>query len=93
MDPRDGPRHSIGFARSLPTIPASTLRPGVSPIIASDAEIFVNELIRSQSLLDYLRAKREACDWFILLPYLYGPVLHAVSTLKELCCSTALPPR
>jgi glycosyltransferase involved in cell wall biosynthesis len=80
------PRDRTAFDRvcaNLLTIPASTLRPGVSPIIPSDAEIFVNELIRSQSLLDYLRAKREAYDWFILLPYLYGPVLHAVSILKE----------
>jgi glycosyltransferase involved in cell wall biosynthesis len=80
------PRDRTAFDRvcaNLLTIPASTLRPGVSPIIPSDAEIFVNELIRSQSLLDYLRATREAYDWFILLPYLYGPVLHAVSILKE----------
>jgi glycosyltransferase involved in cell wall biosynthesis len=86
------PRNRTAFDRvcaKLLTIPAITLRPGVSPIIPSDAEIFVNELIRSQSLLDYLRAKREAYDWFILLPYLYGPVLHAVSTLKE---HTALQP-
>ena len=88
VDPRDRTAFDRVCAKLL-AIPASTLRPGVSPIIPSDAEIFVNELIRSQSLLDYLRAKREVYDWFILLPYLYGPVLHAVSTLKE---RTALQP-
>ena len=82
VDPRDRTAFDRVCANLL-TIPAITLRPGVSPIIPSDAEIFVNQLIRSQSLLDYLRAKREAYDWFILLPYLYGPVLHAVSILKE----------
>jgi glycosyltransferase involved in cell wall biosynthesis len=82
VDPRD--RTAFGrVCAKLLTIPASTLKPGVSPINPSDAEIFVNELIRSQSLLDYLRAKREAYDWFILLPYLYGPILRAVSILKE----------
>ena len=82
VDPRDRTAFDRVCANLL-TIPAITWRPGVSPIIPSDAEIFVNELIRSQSLLDYLHAKREAYDWFILLPYLYGPVLHAVSILKE----------
>jgi glycosyltransferase involved in cell wall biosynthesis len=67
---------------NLLNIPAKNLKPGVSPISPSDAEIFVNELIRSKSLLDYLSAKREEYDWFILLPYLYGPILHAVSILK-----------
>jgi glycosyltransferase involved in cell wall biosynthesis len=88
VDPRDRKAFDRVCANLL-TIPAITLRPGVSPIFPSDAEIFVNQLIRSQSLLDYLRAKREAYDWFILLPYLYGPVLHAVSILKE---RTALQP-
>jgi glycosyltransferase involved in cell wall biosynthesis len=81
VDPRD----RMAFDRvcaNLLAIPLATLKPGISPIKAFDAEIFVNELIRSQSLLDYLNAKREAYDWFILLPYLYGPILHAVSILK-----------
>ena len=81
VDPRDRTAFDRVCANLL-TISAGTLRPGVSPINPSDAEIFANELIRSQSLLDYLNAKREAYDWFILLPYLYGPILHAVSILK-----------
>ncbi len=81
VDPRDRTAFDRVCANLL-TISVTALKPGVSPINPSDAEIFVNELIRSQSLLDYLNAKREAYDWFILLPYLYGPILHAVSILK-----------
>jgi glycosyltransferase involved in cell wall biosynthesis len=81
VDPRDRTAFDRVCANLL-TISVKTLKPGVSPINPSDAEIFVNELIRSQSLLDYLVAKGEAYDSFILLPYLYGPVLHAVSILK-----------
>ena len=82
VDPRDRTAFDRVCANLL-AIPSNALRPEVSPISPSDAEIFVNELIRSHSLLDYLEAKRKAYDWFILLPYLYGPVLHAASILKE----------
>ena len=92
VDPRDRPAFDRVCANLL-AIPAITLRPGVSPIIPSDAEIFVNELIRSQSLLDYLCAKREAYDWLIILPYLYGPVLSCSFDFKGACCFTALPPQ
>jgi glycosyltransferase involved in cell wall biosynthesis len=82
VDPRDRAAFDRVCANLL-TIPVDTLRPGVSPINPLDAEVFVNELIRSHSLLDYLEAKRDTYDRFILSPYLYGPVLHAVSILKE----------
>ena len=70
-------------AAYLLSLPAEALTPGVSPINEQDAEVFANELIRSQLLIDYIDAHSATYDWVILLPYLYGPVLHGVSRLRQ----------
>lgn len=59
------------------------LKPGVSPVSAEDSRIFARELIKSQQLLNFLSAQQHTFDAFILLPYLYGPVLDAVQILGD----------
>ena len=55
------------------------LKPGVSPVSASDSKIFAQELIKSPELLDFLSEQREHFSRFIFLPYLYGPILDGVA--------------
>ncbi|HEY4283252.1 MAG TPA: hypothetical protein VGM62_09315, partial [Chthoniobacterales bacterium] len=82
VDPRNQPAFNL-VAAKLQSIPVENLCPGVSPVDPSEGDIFVNELIRSQSLIEYVTTQREAYDSFVLLPYLYGPVIHAAMILKE----------
>jgi glycosyltransferase involved in cell wall biosynthesis len=82
VDPRD----ETAFNRvcsKLQSIPLEALRPGVSPVDSSEADVFVNELIRSRSLIEYVTAEREAYQSFVLLPYLYGPVIHGALILQD----------
>ena len=59
------------------------LKPGVSPVSDEDAAIFVNELIKSPDLLAFLERSATSFDWFLFLPYLYGPVLHGISLVEK----------
>jgi glycosyltransferase involved in cell wall biosynthesis len=80
------PRNSAVFDRvaaKLQSIPLESLRPGVSPVDWSEADVFVNELICSRALIDHVTAQREAYESFVLLPYLYGPVIHAAMILQD----------
>jgi len=75
------PRDRAAFDRvcgSLLSLDPATLKPGVPPVSAEDSTLFVNELIKSPALLDYLKAHGGDFTSFILLPYLYGPVLKAI---------------
>lgn len=67
----------------LQSLPPSGLKRGVSPIAHGDSSVFVHGLIKSPALLSYLEARRHTYDWFILLPYLYGPVLEGIEILQE----------
>ncbi|MGI9089285.1 MAG: glycosyltransferase [Chthoniobacterales bacterium] len=70
-------------AHYLVSLSPSTLQRGVSPISAEDSEVFTHELIKSTGLTSYVRAHQGDYDWFILLPYLYGPVLEAARIVGE----------
>jgi glycosyltransferase involved in cell wall biosynthesis len=85
VDPRDRERFHQVCDRLLELPPAS-LQPGVSPATHEEADIFVNELIRSTDLKDFLIAQKTAFDAFILLPYLYGPVIHGVAAVADRAC-------
>lgn len=78
-----------GVCGHLLSLDPSTLKPGVPPIRAQDSSVFVNELIKAPALLDYLQENKQEYRAFVLLPYLYGPILHAVDILG---CQAYLQP-
>jgi glycosyltransferase involved in cell wall biosynthesis len=82
VDKRDRPAFDRVCAQLL-AIPGSALKPGVSPLGLDDAIIFRDELIKSQALLEYLRANREKYEWFLFLPYLYSPILQGIPIVAE----------
>jgi glycosyltransferase involved in cell wall biosynthesis len=67
----------------LMNLSPAELRRGVSPVSAAESQTFVHELIRSEALLQCLRNEKESYDWFVLLPYLYGPVIEGVRIVAE----------
>jgi glycosyltransferase involved in cell wall biosynthesis len=69
--------------RLLQDYDVANLVPGVSPVGNDDAAIFVNQLIRSDQLLSFLRTNKKAYDWFVFLPYLYGPIIHGIGLVGE----------
>ena len=77
VEPRDRVAFDLACARLL-AIPPLSLRPGVSPVSDHDANIFVDELIKSNELLDFLKTEKESYDHVIFLPYLYGPILRGL---------------
>lgn len=80
------PRDRASFDRvcgPLMNLETHKLKRGVSPISPEEASIFVNELIKSPELLECLAAQRTQFDWFLFLPYLYGPVLHGISLVGD----------
>ncbi|MBA2432385.1 MAG: glycosyltransferase, partial [Chthoniobacterales bacterium] len=68
---------------ALLQLPAEELKAGVPPVPAEDSRIFANELIKSPELLRFLEREKENYDWFLFLPYLYGPVLNGVAIVRE----------
>jgi glycosyltransferase involved in cell wall biosynthesis len=77
VDPRD--RASFDrVCAGLLAMDAARLKQGVSPISEEDSKIFVHELIKSKGLIAYLSAHKTAYDWFLFLPYLYGPILEGI---------------
>ena len=82
VDPRDRPSFDRVCGALLQGEPA-LLKPGVSPAPVEDSRIFVDELIRSEALLDYLEEQRDNYDWFIFLPYLYGLVIRGIEIVGE----------
>jgi glycosyltransferase involved in cell wall biosynthesis len=83
---RVNPRDRTSFDRvcgMLLNYDLAKLRPGVSPIETNDANIFVDELIRSDELLNFLGKNKETYDWIIFLPYLYGPIIHGISIVGD----------
>lgn len=78
------PRDRAAFDRvcgNLLNLDPETLKPGVPPVSAEDSNIFVCELIKTPALLEYLKEHKQDYGSFILLPYLYGPILKAVQIL------------
>jgi glycosyltransferase involved in cell wall biosynthesis len=67
-------------------LPRATLKPGVSPVSHDDAQKFVDELIKSSALHQFLVDHVEQFDRFLFLPYLYGPVIHGVMAVGQRAC-------
>jgi glycosyltransferase involved in cell wall biosynthesis len=66
---------------NLLQLDAATLTSGVAPVSAEASHTFVSELIKTPALLEYLKEHKQEYGSFILLPYLYGPILEAVLIL------------
>jgi glycosyltransferase involved in cell wall biosynthesis len=79
---RDRARFDTVCARLLQMDPAS-LKPGVPPVSHEESRIFTSELIKSPRLLEFITAQGDEYDRFILLPYLYGPVLDAIKIVGK----------
>lgn len=82
VDPRDRVSFDRVCARLL-QFDAAQLKPGVSPASDEDSEIFANELIKSQQLLSFLAEQKTGYDWFLFLPYLYGPILQGLQMVGD----------
>ena len=82
VDPRDRAAFD-SVSHELQHIPAQSLQPGVAPVSAERSRIFVDELIRSASLLEFLEREKTSFDRFIFMPYLYGPVLKGIAIVGE----------
>jgi glycosyltransferase involved in cell wall biosynthesis len=85
VDERD--RASFDAACSnLLNLPREILKPGVSPVSPDDAQKFVDELVKSSALQQFLVSQREHFDAFIFLPYLYGPIIHGIMAVGDRAC-------
>lgn len=82
VEPRDRASFDSVCAK-LSKIPRETLKPGVFPVPLEHARIFVDELIRSSALQQFLVSQREQFDSFIFLPYLYGPIIHGLMAVGD----------
>lgn len=60
------------------SLSSSELKQGVNPVTSEDAAIFSSENINSTDLLRYLKNQQDKYHAFILLPYLYGPILNGL---------------
>jgi glycosyltransferase involved in cell wall biosynthesis len=88
VEPRDRQRFQQVCNRLL-SLPLDALQPGVSPVTNEEADVFVDELIRSPALNDFVVRHKESFAAFIALPYLYGPVIHAIAAAPERICLQA----
>ena len=80
------PRDRAAFdavCSGLMNIDRAQLKRGVSPVSTEASAVFVNELIKSPELLEFLGANSTKFDWFLFLPYLYGPILHGISLVAD----------
>lgn len=59
------------------------LRRGINPVSPADADAFSSENIRSDKLLQHLKANAAHYHAFIFLPYLYGPILNGLPLVAE----------
>jgi glycosyltransferase involved in cell wall biosynthesis len=85
VEQRNRARFDSVCARLL-NLPSAALTVGVSPIPHDEAQTFIDELIKSDALQRFLHHSRSEFDAFILLPYLYGPVIHGVAAVADRAC-------
>ncbi|MDQ6625855.1 MAG: glycosyltransferase [Verrucomicrobiota bacterium] len=80
VEPRDRATFDLVCGKLCSCEPGS-LRPGVSPVLPEESHIWLTELIKAPLLLRHLSAQRSSYDQFLLLPYLYGIIVEAISLL------------
>lgn len=64
-------------------IEGTALKAGVPPVNGGDAGIFTSELIKSPAMMSFLDEHRTDYDWFLFLPYLYGPILQGMQVVGD----------
>lgn len=80
------PRDRAAFDRvcaELLSLKPDALRPGVAPVPAPDEETFVQELIKSPRLVEFIGRSKDTYEWMLFIPYLYGPVLDGLKVAAE----------
>jgi glycosyltransferase involved in cell wall biosynthesis len=80
------PRNKIAFDacnHRILAVDRSRLIPGVSPVNSTDELTFVNELIRSPTLLNYIAEKKGIYNAVLFLPYLYGLIVQGVHLVPD----------
>lgn len=77
-------QHSFDRVNSfMLSLSSSELKRGVNPVTSEDAAIFSSENINSTDLLRYLKIQQDKYHAFILLPYLYGPILNGLPIVSS----------
>lgn len=46
--------------------------PGASPLFGNEEGIYIEEMVNSPALYDFIERKRDAFDFFIFIPYMFG---------------------
>ena len=78
------PKKALGCAlRAIQSVPVAELFPGCSPVSGKDSQVFAEGLIRSPSLLRYLKKNSDNYHAFIFLPYLFSPILKGLPIVAE----------
>lgn len=67
----------------LMSLQRESLRRGVSPISFADTEVFVQENIKSKSLLNYLESNWRLYERFVFLPYMFAPVMLGLPLVAD----------
>jgi glycosyltransferase involved in cell wall biosynthesis len=82
VDARDASAFDRVNARLL-ALDRFNLRPGVNPVSADEARVFIHENIKSAALLAYLQAERHSYHTFLFLPYMFGPSVLGVPIVSD----------
>jgi len=57
--------------------------PVCSPVSADEESIYINEMINSPALYDYIESFREHYDFFIFIPYMFGTTYFGSMRCRE----------
>src|SRR5262249_48138207 len=79
-------RDRFGFdqvnARML-SLPVTSLKAGVCPVLQEEAAVFTRENINSAALVAYLNKHGSEYQAFVFIPYLYGPTLNGLPVVAD----------
>lgn len=67
--------------RKLLDLDATRLLPGVSPVDECDERVFIDENIKSQALLDYLKKEANSYSAVLFLPYMFQSTMVGALTV------------
>jgi glycosyltransferase involved in cell wall biosynthesis len=82
VDTRDAVKFDQVNAKLLSLDPRE-LRAGVAPLTPAETDTFVQQNIKSEALLNYLRAEGHSYHAFLFLPYMFAPVMLGLPIVAE----------